>query len=103
MGIFYNNNNGLSLQTSISHKEVFKESEDDESGEVSRKVRKKRWRWFGRVVQEVGKRLALEVQGMRKRGRPKQRWMEKIKEDMKEKGIRREQTQDRAVRRRLVK
>ena len=30
---------------------------------------------------------ALAVQGTRERGRPKQRWLDTIKEDMKEKGI----------------
>ena len=44
----------------------------------------------------------LEVHGTRKRSRPKQRWTDKIKEDVTEKGIRREQTQDRAVWSRLV-
>ena len=48
-------------------------------GEISGKVQEKRLRWFGHVMRRkedrVGKRvMALEVQGMRKRGRPKQRW-----------------------------
>ena len=46
--------------------------------------------------------MPLDIQGTRKRGRPRQRWKDKIKEDVKEKGTRREQTQDGAVRRRLV-
>ena len=50
----------------------------------------------------MGKRvMVLEVQGTRKRGGPKQRWMDIIK-DMKVKGSRREQTQDGAMWRRLV-
>ena len=49
----------------------------------------------------AGKRMmALEVQG--KRGRTKERGSAKIKADVKEKGVRREQTQDRAAWRRLV-
>ena len=73
-------------------------------GDISRK---KRLRVFGHVMRKeedhVGKRvmMALEVQGTRKRGRPKGRWTDKMKEDAKV-GKRREQTQDRAVRRRLV-
>ena len=47
--------------------------------------------------------MSLEVQGMRKRGRSKGRWKDKIREDVTEKGTRREQTQDRAVWGRLVK
>ena len=53
-------------------------------GEMSMQV-KKRLRWFGHVVRRdedcVGKKS--EVQGTRKGGRPKQRWMGKIKEDVK--------------------
>ena len=61
---------------------------------------------FGHVMRKeedhVGKRvmMALEVQGTRKRGRPEGRWTDKMKDA--KVGTRREQTQDRAVRRRLV-
>ena len=29
----------------------------------------------------------MEVQGRRKRGRPKRRWLDKVKDDIKEKGL----------------
>ena len=47
--------------------------------------------------------MVLEVEGTRKMGGPWRRRTDRIKEDVEEKGTRREQTQDRAVRRRLVK
>ena len=58
-------------------------------------MQEKRSRWFGHVMRReevyVGKIvMTLEVQGMKQRGRPKQRWTDKIKEDMEEKGVQRE-------------
>ena len=77
-------------------------------GEISGKVQEKRLKWFGHVMRReedyIGKRvLGMEVQGKRKRGRPKWRWIDKIKEDMREKGMVAAQAQDRAAWRRLVR
>ena len=36
----------------------------------------------------VGRRaMVIKVQGRRKRGRPKRRWLDKVKDDIKEKGL----------------
>ena len=39
----------------------------------------------------------MKVQGRRKRGRPKRRWMDKVKEDIKEKGLSADDVYDRAT------
>ena len=31
--------------------------------------------------------MVIKVQGRRKRGRPKRRWLDKVKDDIKEKGL----------------
>ena len=54
-------------------------------GEISRTVQKRRMRWYGHVMRRdeeyVGKRtMSIEVQGSRKRGRPKKRWMDCVKD-----------------------
>ena len=42
-----------------------------------------------------------EVQGRRKRGRPKRRWLDKVKDDIKEKGLSADDVYDRATWRRM--
>ena len=49
-------------------------------------------KWHGHVMKRevhcVGRRaMEMEVQGRRKRGRPKRRWLDKVKDDIKEKGL----------------
>ena len=39
----------------------------------------------------------MKVQGRRKRGRPKRRWLDKVKEDIKEKGVSADEVYDRAT------
>ena len=36
----------------------------------------------------------MKVQGRRKRGRPKRRWLDKVKDDIKEKGLSEEEVYD---------
>ena len=43
----------------------------------------------------------MKVQGRRKRGRPKRRWLEKVKDDIKEKGLSADDVSDRTTRRRI--
>ena len=38
----------------------------------------------------------MKVQGRRKRGRPKRRWLDKVKDDIKEKGLSADHVYDRA-------
>ena len=44
--------------------------------------------------------MEMKVQGRRKRGRPKRRWLERVRDDMKEHGFSGEEMYDRATRRR---
>ena len=57
-------------------------------GEISRKVQERRMRWYGHVVMRrdeeyVGKRaMGIEAQGSGRRGRPKKRWADCVKDDL---------------------
>ena len=56
-------------------------------GEISKKVQESRLKWYGHVLRRedeyVGKRvMAMEVPGKRKRGRPKRRWLDTIRNDL---------------------
>ena len=77
-------------------------------GEISKKVQESRLKWYGHVLRRedeyVGKRvMAMEVPGKRRRGRPKRRWMDTIGNDLSEKELSREDTQDRAKWRHLIR
>ncbi len=55
---------------------------------IMEKMREARLRWYGHVVrseeESIAKRaLCLNMEGKRPRGRPKKRWMDRMKEDMK--------------------
>ena len=69
---------------------------------VEEVVRRGRLRWFGHVERKeaddwVSKCRNLVVVGGVKKGRPRKTWMECVKEDMKECGLRKEDAQDRSV------
>ena len=69
-------------------------------GEISKKVQESRLKWYGHVLRRedeyVGKRvMGMEVPGKRKRGRPKRRWLDNIRNGL-------EDVQDRAKWRRLT-
>ena len=64
------------------------------------KVRETRLRWFGHVQRRdseyiSGRMMRLELPGRRSRGRPKRRFMDVVKEDMKLVGVREEDADDR--------
>ena len=44
----------------------------------------------------------MKLQGIRKRGRPKRRWLDKVKVDIKDKGLSADDVYDRATWRRIV-
>ena len=72
-------------------------------GEISKKAQERRMRWYGYVMgRDVGKRvMGIEVQGSRRRGRPKKRWADCVKDDLREKGLSGEEVYDRAAWKRL--
>ena len=73
-------------------------------GEISKKVQEIRLKWYGHVLRREDKRvMAMEVPGKRRRGRPKRRWLDSIRNDLSERELSREDTQDRAKWRRLIR
>ena len=57
-------------------------------GEITKKVHERRLKWYGRVMRReehyVGRRaMVMKVQGRRKSGIPKRRWLDKVKDDIK--------------------
>ena len=73
-------------------------------GEISKKVQESRLKWYGHVLRREDEYvMAMEVPGKRRRGRPKRRWLDSIGNDMSEKELSREDAQDRARWRRLIR
>ena len=76
--------------------------------EVTKKMQERRLQWFGHVMRKeeesVCRRVMnMEVPGRRKRGRPRKRWKDTLNEDMRDKNLQREDTQDRSRWRRLIR
>ena len=76
--------------------------------EISKKVQESRLEWYGhavrRVDEYVGKRVVgMKVPGKRRRGRPKRRWLDSIRNDLSERELSGEDAQDRAKWRRLIR
>ena len=72
------------------------------------KVREARLRWYGHVQRReddhIGRRmLRMEPPGRRKRGRPKRRYMDAVKEDMRVAGVGEEDVRDRLRWRRMIR
>ncbi len=51
-------------------------------GGISQKVQEIRLKWYGHVMQR--KKMEMEVQGRRKRGRSNRRWLDRVRDDIKE-------------------
>ena len=69
-------------------------------GRVGEKTREARLRWYGHVLRKgdgyIGRRmLRMELPGKRKRGRPRRRFMDVVKEDMAEVEVTEEDADDR--------
>ena len=61
-------------------------------GSIIKKIQERRLKWYGHVMRReehyVGRRaMVMKVQGRRKSGIPKRRWLDKVKDDIKEKGM----------------
>ena len=68
-----------------------------QTGRLGGKAREARLRWFGHVLRrgsgDIGRRmLEMELPGRRRRGRPKRRFMDAVKEDMQVVGVKVENT-----------
>ena len=78
-------------------------------GEIAKKVQEslRRLKWYGHVMRReehyVGRRaMEMKVHGRRKRGRPsKRRWLDKVRDDIKEKGLSADEVYDRVTWRRM--
>ena len=76
--------------------------------EVSKKVQEARLGWYGHVMRRDWQHVArevmdMQVDGTRRRGRPKTRWKDCIGDDMREKRVQEEMIQDRRKWKRLIK
>ena len=74
--------------------------------QITKKVQERRLNWYGHVMRReehcVGRRaMIMKVQRRRKRGRPKRRWLDKVNDDIKEKGLSADNVYDRATWRRM--
>ncbi|KAF7645083.1 hypothetical protein LDENG_00132800 [Lucifuga dentata] len=65
------------------------------------KVREARLRWFGHVQRRDSEHIGRRM--LRPRGRPKRRFMDVVKEDMKLVGVREEEAEDRVRWRQMIR
>ena len=75
-------------------------------GEISKKVEERRLKLYGHVMRReehyVGRRaMEMKVQGRKKGGRPKRRWLDRVTDDIKEKGLSADDVYDRTTWRRM--
>ena len=73
---------------------------------ITKKVEERRLKWYGHVMRReehyIGRRaMVMKVQGRRKRGRPTRSWLDKVKDDIKEKGLSAADVYDHATWRRM--
>ena len=77
--------------------------------EVSKKIQEARLRWYGHLSRRNGEQhvaremMEMQVNGTRRKGRPKTRWRDCIGNDLKEKGLLTDMAQDRDTWKRLIR
>ena len=77
-------------------------------GEISKKVQESRLKWYGDVLRRedeyVGKRvMVMKMPEKRRKGRPKQRWLDNIRNNLSERELLGEEVQDQIKWRRLIR
>ena len=70
--------------------------------EMHRNIQEKRLRWYGNVVRRhedhvISRATNMKVKRRRKKGRPRRKWMDCVREDLEEKQLRTEKTLKKAV------
>ena len=76
--------------------------------QLGMKMREGRLRWYGHVMRRdqeyVGKKMMeMKLPGKRKRGRPKRRFLDVVKEDMGEVGVKETDVKDRKMWRMMIR
>ena len=76
--------------------------------EISKKVQERRLQWYGHVMRREDNNIAkevmdMEVEGRRKRGRPRRRWRDCLGEDFGEKNLTGDEYGDRGHWKRIIK
>ena len=76
--------------------------------QLGMKMREGRLRWYGHVMRRdqeyVGRKIMeMELPEKRKRGRPKRRFLDAVKEDMREVGVKETDVEDRKMWRMMIR
>ena len=88
---------GVTLKDKVRNEYIWGTAKIRRIGEM---LRGERLRWFGHVKRReesyIGRRMMkIEIPGKRTRGKPRRRWNDNIKEDMKKAGVSEEEAEDR--------
>ena len=76
--------------------------------QLGMKMREGRLRWYGHVMRRYQeyverKMMEMELPGKRRRGRPKRRFLDAVKEDMQEVGVKETDVEDRKMWRMMIR
>ena len=101
----------LRFTMGVTRKDMIRNEHIRSTAKVERlgmKIREGRLRWYGHVMRRdqeyVGRKMMeMELPGKRKRGRPKRRFLDVVKEDMKEVGAKEMDIEDRKMWRIMIR